>query len=79
LELVGILIVRVRYFDNQLTFDAAIVLVNSKSRRAKLANRSVILNNAGSVAWTALPFTGVDALIVDAGLVGRATPILETY
>jgi hypothetical protein len=59
-------------------FDATVILVNSEPGRAELANWNVIFYNARSVSWTALAQTRIGTLVVDAGLVGRATSILET-
>lgn len=38
----------------------------------------MIFDNAGSVSGTALAFARIDALVVDARLVRRAAPVLET-
>ena len=60
-----------------LTFDATVILVHGESGRAELANRNVIFDNAGRISGTALSGARVHALVVDAGLVGRAAAVLE--
>lgn len=67
-----------RYYFCWLTFDATVILVNSKSRWTKLANGQVIFDDAGSVAGTAFADAGIDTFVVDASLVDGTTTILET-
>ncbi len=65
-------------FVFSLTFDATVILVNSKSWWTKFANGQVIFNDAGSVAGAALADTGIDALVVDASLIDGTASVLET-
>ena len=65
-------------FMPMITLDTSIIGINLKSRRTKLADSLVILHNTGRVTRADLAFTGVSALEVDAGLVARTSPVLET-
>ena len=61
-----------------ITLDTPIIGINLKSRRTKLADCLMILDNTGRVARADLAFTRVPALEVDAGLIARTSSVLQT-